>query len=162
LRVVALLLAVFGSYLVYEKLSSISMFGKGLSATAIDGDSLRTSSGEFRLIGIDAPELFQTCQDERGREWVCGREAHAFLRSLVSRGGLACASHSSDQYGRVLSTCSVHGIADVGEAMVRAGYALSFMSASYQAAEAEASNAKRGIWRGTFERPEDWRRRTKQ
>ncbi|MEX2127120.1 MAG: thermonuclease family protein [Xanthobacteraceae bacterium] len=129
------------------------------NATAVDGDSLRVDGEETRLLGIDAPELFQTCRDERGREWPCGREAHAHLRTLVSRGTVDCASSSKDCYGRALARCSAGDIADVGEAMVRRGYALDFMGGGYQSTEAEARNAKRGIWRGEFERPADYRKR---
>ena len=43
--------------------------------------------------------------------------------------------------------------------MVRAGYAVNFMEGRYSGAEAEARSAKRGIWRGSFERPQEWRRR---
>jgi endonuclease YncB( thermonuclease family) len=41
--------------------------------------------------------------------------------------------------------------------MVRAGYAVDFMGGRYRSAEAEARADKRGIWRGSFERPEQWR-----
>lgn len=135
--------------------------GTAYSATAIDGDTLRSSNDEIRVVGIDAPELFQTCRDEQGRDWACGREAHSFLQALVSRGALACTSNSTDRYGRKLATCSAGPIADVGEAMVRGGHAVNFMDGRYEAAEAEARGAKRGIWRGSFERPQDWRRRKK-
>ena len=49
-----------------------------------------------------------------------------------------------------------------GEAMVRAGYAVDFMSGGNRAAEAEARTEKRGIWRGIFERPKDWRRHNRR
>ena len=82
-----------------------------------------------------------------------------FLRSLLSRGSLSCTSNSTDRYGRKLAMCSAGPIADIGEAMVRAGFAVNFMEGRYCAAEAEARNANRGIWRGSFERPQEWRRR---
>ena len=130
------------------------------SAIAIDGDSLRTAGKEIRLAGIDAPELFQTCVHEDGGTWACGRQAHAFLRGLVSRGTLTCTSTSTDRYGRTLATCSAGDIADIGDAMVRAGYAVSFMSGiGYWPAELEARYHRRGIWSGTFDQPWDWRRR---
>ena len=159
----AIVIGLFGLVSFFENGSLPSVFGKAArtaySAMAIDGDSLRSSNEEIRLIGIDAPELFQTCRDEHGRAWACGREAHSFLQSLVSRGALTCTSNSTDHYGRKLATCSAGPIADVGEAMVRAGYAVNFMEGHYAAAEAEARGAKRGIWRGSFERPQEWRRR---
>jgi len=56
--------------------------------------------------------------------------------------------------------CSAEGVPDLGQAMVRDGYAIDLGGAAgnpYAAAEAEARGAKRGIWRGTFERPSEWR-----
>ena len=129
------------------------------TATAIDGDSLRTAGKEIRLAGIDAPELLQTCRDEHGGPWACGRQAHAFLRSLVSRGALTCTSSSTDRYGRMLATCSAGDVGDIGEAMVRSGHAVSFMGVGYLPAELEARYHKRGMWSGSFESPADWRRR---
>jgi endonuclease YncB( thermonuclease family) len=129
------------------------------TATAIDGDSLRSAGTEIRILGIDAPELFQTCRDAHGGEWACGRQAHAHLRAIVSRGTLTCTPNGTDRYGRTLAACSAGPVADIGEAIVRAGYAVDFMNGRYQAAEAEARAAKRVIWRGTFDRPQDWRRR---
>ena len=128
-------------------------------ATAIDGDSLRAAGKEIRLAGIDAPELLQTCRDQHGATWACGRHAHDFLRSLVSRGNVTCASNSTDRYGRTLATCSAGDVGDIGDAMVRSGYAVSFMGVRYWAAEVEARYHKRGIWSGSFESPSDWRRR---
>ena len=133
-----------------------------LNASAIDGDSLRVDGRDIRLLGIDAPELRQTCRDERGRDWACGREAHALLRQLVSRGTVTCASSAKDRYGRTLARCSAGDVADVGEALVRAGYAIDFMKGGYGAAEAEARAAKRGIWRGEFEQPRDWRAKNRR
>ena len=157
--------ALFGATLAYQAGyfparwgNSLLRVSYGLNATAIDGDSLRVGGQEIRLIGIDAPELAQTCGAEHGGVWACGREAHAHLRSLVSRGAVDCFTRSKDQYGRTLATCSAVGVADIGRAMVRTGLAVNFMSGGYQAAEAEARTEKRGIWRGAFERPQDWRR----
>jgi endonuclease YncB( thermonuclease family) len=129
------------------------------NVSAIDGDSLRAGRDQFRLVGIDAPEMRQTCRDENNHAWACGREAHAHLRALVARGAVACASHSRDRYGRALAHCSAGDVADIGEEMVRTGFAVNFMSGNYHAAEAEARREKRGIWRGGFERPADYRAR---
>jgi endonuclease YncB( thermonuclease family) len=42
--------------------------------------------------------------------------------------------------------------------MVREGFAVDYMRGGYKAAEAEARAAKRGIWAGEFDRPQDYRR----
>jgi endonuclease YncB( thermonuclease family) len=129
-----------------------------VAAVAIDGDSLRTGGKNIRMLGIDAPELFQTCRDAHGGSWACGREAHARLRALVASGMLECSASSTDRYGRTLATCATGSVPDVGEVMVREGYAVSFMSGRYWLAELDARWNRRGIWRGAFDRPQDWRR----
>jgi endonuclease YncB( thermonuclease family) len=131
----------------------------GQTYNAIDGDSLRTSREDIRLLGIDAPELFQTCRDARGRQWACGREAHTKLKALVSRGDVRCTSTGRDRFNRVLAICSAGPVADVGEIMVRDGLAVDFMNGRYAGAEAEARRSRRGIWAGQFEQPQEWRRR---
>ena len=131
----------------------------GATAAVIDGDSLRAGHLDIRLIGIDAPELRQACRDGDGREWPCGRAAREQLRALASRGDIACAAHGDDRTSRTLAVCSAGDIADLGEAMVRAGYAVdaSGFTSRYAAAEAQARAQRRGIWRGPFEHPQDWR-----
>jgi endonuclease YncB( thermonuclease family) len=125
---------------------------------AIDGDSLRSASQDIRILGIDAPELSQTCLDRSGRHWACGREAGARLQALIASGPVHCSSGSRDRYGRALARCSAGSVNDIGETMVREGLAVDFMQGGYQAAEAEARAAMRGIWAGDFERPQEHRR----
>ena len=148
---------VIGRYTEIRDGNRVIRMAARLNASAIDGDSLRVDGKDIRLLGIDAPELLQTCRDERGRDWACGGAAHALLSRIVSRGTVNCVSNAKDRFGRTLARCSAGDIADVGEALVRAGYAIDFMKGGYGAAEAEARAAKRGIWRGEFEKPRDWR-----
>lgn len=127
--------------------------------TVLDGDSLRTGNETIRILNIDAPELHQTCRDDRDREWPCGRAARQRLVELTAKGDVACAAQGRDRFGRTLATCKVRGIDDIGAVMVREGLAVNFggESGPYASIEDEARGAKRGIWRGTFERPRDWR-----
>lgn len=120
--------------------------------TIIDGDSVRLNGVEMRLEGIDAPELQQRCQAEQ--VWPCGRQSRAHLGALLDAGDVQCTGGVTDQYDRVLVRC-VAGERDINAAMVRDGYAVSF--GSYERLEAEARAAKRGLWRGTFDRPAQWR-----
>src|SRR5262245_32000118 len=69
------------------------------NVSAIDGDSLRSGTEEVRIMGIDAPELNQTCRDERGRGWACGREARKQLSALIARGEVRCTPNGRDRYG---------------------------------------------------------------
>src|SRR5262249_4919432 len=46
-------------------------FGPGVKIVSIDGDTLRAGDGsEYRIFGIDAPELHQTCKG--GQRQVLG------------------------------------------------------------------------------------------
>ena len=130
-----------------------------LAVIATDGDSLRAGDERIRLIGVDAPELSQTCRDASGRAWDCGRVARSRMAALVARGTVACDSRGRDRYGRTLAVCSSGDIADLGERLVREGYAVGYSAGDYSAAEREAKSAGRGIWAGHFEHPQDWRRR---
>jgi len=129
------------------------------AVTVVDGDSLRTSDGDIRILNIDAPELHQTCRDEKGREWSCGREARKRMVALIAGGDVVCTSSARDKYGRTLATCKAKGVDDLGAAMVRDGWAINFggENGPYVALEDEARAAKRGIWRGTFTQPRTWR-----
>ena len=132
----------------------------GAPAAVIDGDSLHAGAVDIRLIGIDAPELHQTCHGRDGHDWPCGKAAKARLVALVSHGDIACTPYGWDRNDRTLAACSAGDIADLGEALVREGYAVDSggITSRYTAAQAEARAQRRGIWRGGFERPERWRR----
>jgi endonuclease YncB( thermonuclease family) len=136
-------------------------FGPGAKIVSIDGDTLRVGDGsEYRLFGIDAPELHQTCKEANGKSWACGRAAKARLTTLIKGGNVQCVEKSKDRYGRVVAACSAQGVPDLGQALVSQGYAIDLGGEAgnpYQADEDQAKAAKRGIWRGTFERPSDWR-----
>jgi endonuclease YncB( thermonuclease family) len=136
-------------------------FGPGAKIESLDGDTLRAGNGaEYRIFGIDAPELHQSCNEANGKSWLCGRAAKAKLTTLIKGGNVTCESRATDRYGRTVAVCSAEGVLDLGEALVRDGYAIDLGGAAgnpYATAEAEARDAKRGIWRGTFERPSEWR-----
>lgn len=118
-----------------------------------DGDSFHLGADRIRLLGIDAPELAQTCTDAKGGTWPCGHVARDRLASLIG-GGLQCAPDGHDRFGRVLATCQAGG-KDIGAIMVAAGLAIS--TGDYEREQAAARSSKSGIWAGTFENPRAWR-----
>lgn len=131
----------------------------GVPAAVIDGDSLRLGHIDVRLDGIDAPELRQTCHDRQGRSWWCGRAARERLTAIIAGRNVACTTRGHDRYRRTLAVCAAGDVHDLGAAMVREGYAVNYSryTSRYRALEAQARAAKRGIWQGRFEPPEDWR-----
>ena len=124
-------------------------------ASAVDGDTLRFGDTRIRLIGLDAVEHDQTCTDNAGATWDCGRDARTFLADLVKSRETSCAADGRDRYRRVLARCTVAN-ADLGEQIVRAGWAVADLE--YGLALADARLNSRGIWSGTVDDPADWRR----
>lgn len=128
----------------------------------IDGDSLTVRQADapllIRLIGIDAVEYRQDCAHGAAR-WPCGREARMALERFAGGKTLHCEMTAKDRYGRTLATCRTalypDGI-DVGAEMVRLGWAVATDDA-YMVEEHEAQTQRRGIWKGSFVRPADWR-----
>ena len=125
------------------------------AARAVDGDTIRLAGERIRLLGIDAPELEQTCKDARGADWPCGDLARREMAGLLAGATLSCVPAGHDVYGRLLARCS-RGSDDLGATMVRAGLAVA--DGDYWADQSAAQRHRIGIWAGTFERPAEWRR----
>jgi len=69
------------------------------SPSASDGDSLLFGSQRVRLVGIDAPELDQSCVSGTD-SWKCGERAKQQLEGLVAGQRVDCQVIGTDQYGR--------------------------------------------------------------
>jgi endonuclease YncB( thermonuclease family) len=139
------------------------MGGSALAAISgpprvVDGDTLEVGAQRVRLFGIDAPALDQLCQ-HGGQEYQCGRVARAALWDLVGSLDVSCepAGAARAQNGLIIATCRA-GRIDLSAAMVRSGWALADPATDrYVALEAQAKQARRGLWRGAFEPPWQWR-----
>ena len=123
-----------------------------------DGDTLRIGGSRIRLHGIDAPERAQSCDGADGQRYRCGEDAKAALTRLIGGHRPACVERDRDRYGRSVAICSVAG-RDLNRAMVAEGWALAYTrySRDYEGDEAAARRARRGLWRGRFERPDQYR-----
>ncbi len=133
-----------------EKVDTIAFQGVPV---VVDGDSLRFGTERVRLLGIDAPELKQTCKRETG-VYACGREARLELARYAQSGSFSCEGWRRDRYGRLLVTCK-SGSKDVNSLLVESGWAVSY--GQYGQEEEEARARKTGLWAGEFDRPQDWR-----
>ncbi len=131
-----------------------------------DGDTFRFKGGlKIRLFGVDTPEKNQKCEWKNAC-YPCGRDAADFVRALVGKNEMTCALTGDKTYDRFVAVCSV-GKKDVGEAIIAAGWGLPYrrflkghpLEASYVAAEKGAQSQKRGLNRGRFIPPADWRGR---
>ena len=127
-------------------------------ARVIDGDTLDLGGARIRLHGIDAPESAQRCRAQ-GRFWACGREATRALARLIRGKRVTCGERDRDRYGRIVAVCTAAG-QDLNAWMAAGGWALAYRqySRAYVAPERRARAARRGVWRGEFVPPWDWRR----
>ena len=126
-------------------------------ATILDGDTLRIEGRVIRLHGIDAAEPAQTCR-LGSIEYPCGAMASARLAELTLGKRVRCEGRDRTREGELLADCFV-GATALAEAMVEAGWALVLRrdGERYAAAEERANKAQRGLWRGGFVRPWEWR-----
>lgn len=126
-------------------------------AHAADGDSLVIADTRIRLYGIDAPELDQQCQ-RNGVNWACGVDAKQALQDMVADRPVSCLPQSMDKHGRVVAICSDQ-YGELNVAMVELGWATaySFHTDRYDAAQATAKAAHKGIWASHFISPRDYR-----
>ncbi len=133
-------------------------------AEVVDGDSLRLRGVDIRLHGIDAPEFRQTCRDSSGRSYACGKRATAHLRKFVGQREITCHRITTDRHGRMVARCTLPNGEDIGQHMVRDGWAVAFVrySRAYVSDERAARAARRGMWSGRFIPPAAWRRTQRQ
>ena len=122
------------------------------------GDTIEVGSARIRLHGVDAPESAQRCL-EGNRRWPCGERATRALVGRIDGRAIACEERDRDRYGRIVAVCH-HDGQDVNAWLVNAGWALAYRhySTAYVDQEAAAKATRRGMWRGKFVPPWDWRR----
>lgn len=140
-------------------LSCFSHVGASQTLRVHDGDTFTLNGVRWRLWGIDAPELDQTCQ---GGMVACGEQARDHLEALIAGRLVTCEEHGRS-YDRLVGLCSI-GEIDLSRAQVEAGQALDYRRYSrgkYAREENAARTAQRGIWAGDFVTPENWRRGTR-
>lgn len=133
------------------------------AARPVDGDTIEIAGQRVRLHGIDAPETAQPCFDRNGTEWRCGIEAAAALARLIEGEPVHCAGDEYDAYGRLIAVCRTES-GELNSRMVRDGMAVAFTrySDDYLEDGIDAEISARGIWGGSFERPEDYRARKRR
>ena len=143
--------------LVLMKAPSIAANVDG-EALVIDGKTLEVGGKRFRLFGIDAPDLGQTCRWPN-KDIPCGKISKTALMDLVAQTRMACAPMAGPRDGIPLARCSADGF-DIARNMVHTGWALAFrpQSTLYVDTENKAKAARRGLWKGEFTPPWVWRR----
>jgi endonuclease YncB( thermonuclease family) len=128
-----------------------------------DGDTIQLGEVAFHLDGIDAPEFDQGCIDDHADPWSCGAEGRDQLAALIGGRTVHCDDLGPDKSfkKRHAGVCTVEGDSvSLNQQLVRQGLALSVNGSgktSFNDDANAARDAKRGLWRGCFASPQDFR-----
>jgi len=127
------------------------------SASVIDGDTIEIHGQRVRLFGIDAPETGQVCR-AGDKPWPCGQQAALALDKKIAGRPVSCTEKDRDRYGRIVAICFADKV-NLNAWLAAEGWALAYRhySMDYVRDEDVARAARKGIWRGTFVAPWDWR-----
>jgi micrococcal nuclease len=130
---------------------------EGVVRYVTDGDTLwlQAATGpplKVRIAGIDAPEICQPF----------GPQAREALAARVLHRPVLVATRARDVYHRTIGQVSMEG-QDIGAWLVSGGYAWSpgyrHRAGPYAAEEAQARQARRGLWATTATDPKEFRKR---
>ncbi len=138
---------------------------QSLAAGAIvrDGGTVEVGGVTYRLDGIDAPELDQICIDEHADAWACGVEARDQLSNLIGSRQVRCEDLGlgTTYRKRHIGICTLEGeTASLNQLLVRQGFALNFepyARGRFREDEAAAKRSRRGLWKGCFVAPQEFR-----
>ena len=127
----------------------------------VDGDTIHLDGEKIRFIGIDTPELKQTCI-KKGNKNFCGVTAREILIEKIADNKVECISEGKDQYKRTLAECFVNN-ESLSSYLVRSGYAFAYRgySKKFVPDEDYARINKLGMWSMEFNYPWDYRKSKK-
>jgi len=132
------------------------------TATARSGNAIQLGAVTYRLDSVDAPEPDQVCISEHAEPWTCGMDARDQLAVLIRDHDIHCTDIGPEKrFGRRRrATCFTEGDrVSINEHMLQAGFAIvrEHAGAKLRLAASEAQAASRGIWKGCFAAPRDFR-----
>ena len=137
--------------------------GRAANAVVRDGNTIQLGEMTYRLDGIDAPELDQTCIDDQADPWTCGVEAREQLAKLTGGRSVRCDDLGPDKSYRKrhVGLCTVEGeTASLHQQLVSAGFALDFEPSAkgrFLQDEAGARDPRLGLWKGCFVAGQEFR-----
>jgi endonuclease YncB( thermonuclease family) len=145
-------------------LSALSASQSFAASTIVrDGGTIQLADVTYRLDGIDAPEFDQMCIDEHADTWACGVEARDQLSGLIGSRQVRCEDLGlgTTYKKRHIGICTVEGeSASLNQLLVRQGFALNFepyARGRFREDEAGAKDNRRGLWKGCFVAPQEFR-----
>jgi endonuclease YncB( thermonuclease family) len=139
--------------------------GQSLAAglTVRDGGTIEVADVTYRLDGIDAPAIDQICIDDHADPWACGVEARDWLTGLIGGREVRCDDLGPDATFKKwhVGTCTIAGeTKSLNQLLVRQGLALNLEPSArgrFKEDEADARDNRRGLWKGCFVAPQEFR-----
>ena len=124
----------------------------------VDGDTIVLNGEKIRFLGIDTPELKQTCMNG-DQKVFCGKLAKMLLVKKIGNKTPECIGEGKDVYKRTLAECFING-ESLSAFLVRSGYAFAYLKYSDKFIKDEefAKKNKLGMWSMKFEYPWDFRK----
>lgn len=121
---------------------------------------VRIGNRTIRLNGVSMLDFAQDCHQASGFKWACGTEAKQAFEKLVRNQKTLRCEINGGANGISHGDCQTNAINVAGE-LVRQGHAFAedTIWSTYSNQQAEAQEAKAGLWAGEPERAEDWRAR---
>lgn len=117
----------------------------------------------YRLGGVAAPAPDQVCIDDHADSWACGTEARDQFIALIGNRDVRCQDLGPDTtYNKWhVGICTAGDDAtSLNQLMVHHGLAINSATAGqsrFGDDEAEAKSNRRGLWKGCFAAPQDFR-----
>jgi endonuclease YncB( thermonuclease family) len=142
--------------------------GRAANTTIGDAATIQLGGITYRLDGVDAPAIDQMCVDDHADPWTCGIEARDQLAKLIGPRAVRCDDLGPDKrHARWrVGLCTAEGDeTSLNQMMVREGLALNLEQSArtrFQGDEAAARDGRKGLWRGCFVAPQEFRRGEKR
>ena len=154
---IGLRILVLGTPLAFVAAFAAPMTIKG-KPEILSGDTLSINGTVLHLKGIDAPEKGQLCRVASGRAFDCGLVSKTALMDLTVAVSVSCRLTGGARDDLPEAQCFAAGY-DLSKGMVHTGWALAWPRTGtiYSAVEITARKSSRGLWRGKFIAPWDWR-----
>lgn len=139
--------------------------GQSFAANPIarDGGTIELTDATYRLDGIDAPAFDQVCIDDHADTWACGVDARDQLAGLIGGREVHCDDLGTEATTKTrhIGICTVEGeTISLNQLLVRQGFALNFEPSAkgrFREDEAGAKDNRRGLWKGCFAAPQEFR-----
>lgn len=135
--------------------------GLAANSTVRDAGTIDVGGVTYRLGGIDAPAPDQICIDDHADSWACGAEGRDQLMSLIGSRDVRCEDLGADTtYNKWhLGICTAgDDTQSLNQLLVRGGLAVAAAGQGrFAEDETDAKNNRRGLWKGCFIAPQDFR-----